>query len=119
MDDYNHRMFALRYAYVLALVVWLGSIVALGAIVAPTTFGVLQSLRPDVGRELAGAVFGTILAVFAHRMRGAATAVQVLRGMVLSLYGFAVFFFVLGEALGRVGLVAAFAASASLPQCLS
>ena len=57
MDDYNHRMFALRYAYVLALVVWLGGIVALGAIVAPTTFGVLQGLRPDVGRELAGAVF--------------------------------------------------------------
>ena len=63
-------MFALRYAYVLALVVWLGSIVALGAIVAPTTFGVLQSLRPDVGRELAGAVFGTILDRFQYVQYG-------------------------------------------------
>jgi uncharacterized membrane protein len=34
---------ALRYIYVLALVVWLGGIVVLGAIAAPTTFQVLQA----------------------------------------------------------------------------
>src|SRR3954454_20755958 len=63
-DDYNHRMLALRYVYVLALVVWLGGMLILGAIVAPTTFEVLQASAGSQGRELAGAVFGTALARF-------------------------------------------------------
>ena len=63
-DDYNHQMLALRYVYVLALVVWLGGMVILGAIVAPTTFEVLQASAGATGRELAGAVFGTALARF-------------------------------------------------------
>ena len=57
-------MLALRYVYVLALVVWLGGMVILGAVVAPTTFQVLQASVPATGRELAGAVFGTMLARF-------------------------------------------------------
>jgi uncharacterized membrane protein len=57
-------MLALRYIYVLALVVWLGGMVVLGAVVAPTTFQVLQASVPAGGRELAGAVFGTALARF-------------------------------------------------------
>ncbi|SRR5712691_1427106 len=63
-DDYNHQMLALRYIYILALVVWLGGMVILGAIVAPTTFDVLQASAGAQGRELAGAVFGTALARF-------------------------------------------------------
>jgi uncharacterized membrane protein len=46
-------MFALRYVYVLALVVWLGGMLMLGAVVAPTTFQVLQASAPATGRELA------------------------------------------------------------------
>src|SRR5688572_7635932 len=61
---YNVRMLALRYAYVLALVLWLGGMVVLGAIVAPATFQVLEASAPAVGRALAGALFGTILARF-------------------------------------------------------
>ncbi len=57
-------MLALRYVYVLALVVWLGGMVILGAVVAPTTFQVLQASVPATGRELAGAVFGATLARF-------------------------------------------------------
>ena len=57
-------MLAVRYAYVLALVVWLGGMVVLGALVAPSVFQVLQSRAPEAGRVLAGAVFGTILARF-------------------------------------------------------
>jgi uncharacterized membrane protein len=57
-------MLALRYVYVLALVVWLGGMVILGAVVAPTTFQVLQASAPDTGRELAGVVFGATLARF-------------------------------------------------------
>lgn len=57
-------MLALRYVYVLALVVWLGGMVILGAVVAPATFQVLQASAPATGRELAGAVFGAALARF-------------------------------------------------------
>ncbi len=51
---YNDGMLALRYVYVLALVVWLGGMVVLGAVVAPTTFQVLQASEPATGRALAG-----------------------------------------------------------------
>jgi uncharacterized membrane protein len=57
-------MLALRYVYVLALVVWLGGMVVLGAIAAPATFQVLQAAEPAGGRALAGAVFGSMLARF-------------------------------------------------------
>jgi len=57
-------MLALRYLYVLALVVWLGGMVVLGALVAPTTFQILQAAAPIEGRMLAGEVFGAILARF-------------------------------------------------------
>lgn len=57
-------MLALRYVYVLALVVWLGGMVALGAIVAPAAFDVLQAADPVGGRALAGEAFGVIVARF-------------------------------------------------------
>jgi uncharacterized membrane protein len=55
---------ALRYVYVLALAIWLGGMVVLGAVVAPTTFQVLQASDPATGRLLGGAVFGAILSRF-------------------------------------------------------
>jgi uncharacterized membrane protein len=64
-------MLALRYVYVLALVVWLGGMVLLGALVAPTTFEVLQGSEPIAGRALAGDVFGAILARFHYVAYGA------------------------------------------------
>jgi hypothetical protein len=60
-------MLALRYVYIVALVVWLGGMVVLGAIVAPTTFQVLQASAPETGRALAGELFGVILARFHYR----------------------------------------------------
>jgi uncharacterized membrane protein len=57
-------MLALRYAYVLALVIWLGGMVVLGAIVAPSTFQLLAARLPDAGRALAGDLFGSMLARF-------------------------------------------------------
>lgn len=57
-------MVVLRYVYLLALVVWLGGMVMLGAVVAPTTFQVLQERQGDAGRVLAGAVFGETLRRF-------------------------------------------------------
>ncbi len=51
----------LRYAYVLALIVWVGGLIAAGAIVAPALFGVLENEAGQAGRALAGAAFGEIL----------------------------------------------------------
>ena len=77
-------MLALRSAYLLALVIWLGGIVVLGALVAPTTFGVLQASAPEAGRALAGEVFGAVVARF-HYVEYAAGAILVvtLAGMRL------------------------------------
>jgi len=54
-------MVVLRYAYVLALVVWVGGLIAAGAFVAPALFEVLQAEAGATGRVLAGAAFGEIL----------------------------------------------------------
>ena len=64
-------MLALRYVYVLALATWLGGMVVLGAVVAPTTFQVLQATDPATGRLLGGAVFGAILSRFHYVAYGA------------------------------------------------
>lgn len=66
-------MLALRYVYVLALALWLGGMVVLGAVVAPTTFQVLQASVPASGRLLGGAVFGAILSRFHYLAYGAGT----------------------------------------------
>ncbi|MCS3731627.1 hypothetical protein [Bradyrhizobium betae] len=77
------------------------TLTAAAAFVGPKTAGVLASFP----------VFGTILAIFAHRISGATMAIQVLRGMVLALYGFATFFFVLGLLLTTAGVLPAFLAA--------
>jgi uncharacterized membrane protein len=57
-------MLLLRYVALLALVVWVGGLVALGAIAAPATFEVIALRQVADGRLLAGAVFGEILRRF-------------------------------------------------------
>ena len=57
-------MLALRYAALLALVTWVGGLVALGAFAAPSAFDVLQAHGGGGGRVLAGAVFGETLRRF-------------------------------------------------------
>lgn len=79
-------MLALRYAYVLALVVWLGGMVLLGAIVAPATFQVLQASEPLNGRALAGELFGVTLARF-HYIAYAAGAVLLLSLGAMAVLG--------------------------------
>lgn len=64
-------MLVLRYVYVLALVVWLGGMVVLGAVVAPATFQVLQASDPVAGRALAGELFGVTIARFHYVAYGA------------------------------------------------
>ena len=79
-------MLALRYAYVLALVVWLGGMVMLGAVVAPTTFQVLQASEPVAGRALAGELFGVTLARF-HYVTYGAGAVLLLSLTAMAVLG--------------------------------
>ncbi len=79
-------MLALRYVYVLALVVWLGGMVVLGAIVAPATFEVLQSSDPVQGRALAGELFGILLARF-HYVAYAAGTLLLVTLVLMALLG--------------------------------
>lgn len=53
----------LRYLYALALVVWLGGMLVIGAIVAPSAFDVLPQQQVS-GRLLAGALVGDVLRRF-------------------------------------------------------
>lgn len=55
-------MLLLRYAGLLALTLWVGGLVVLGGIAAPSLFDVLAG-RPD-HRELAGAIFSEMLRRF-------------------------------------------------------
>ncbi len=57
-------MLALRYAALLALVVWVGGLLALGAIAAPAIFDVTAWRHTPDGRVLAGAIFGETLRRF-------------------------------------------------------
>ena len=89
-----------RMSIVTVLVV---TITATASFLGPKLAGLLASFP----------IFGAILTVFAHRAGGAATATQVLRGVVLALYGFASFFFVLGSLLVNFGILPAFIAAIS------
>lgn len=90
-------------ARMLVVTVLVLTITATASFLGPKLAGVLASFP----------IFGAILTVFAHRAGGAETATQVLRGMVLALYGFAAFFFVLGLFLVTFGILPAFMAAIS------
>ena len=51
----------LRYAYIVALIVWVGGLVTAGAMVAPALFAVLPAEAGPEGRALAGAAFSEVL----------------------------------------------------------
>jgi len=51
----------LRYAALVALAIWIGGMVTLGAIVAPTAFAVVEAQQVEAGRALVGFLFGAFL----------------------------------------------------------
>jgi hypothetical protein len=67
-------MLALRYAAVLALALWTGGLVVIGAVAAPSVFDVLGA-RSAEGRVLAGAVVGALLERFTMIAYGCAAVV--------------------------------------------
>jgi hypothetical protein len=58
------RMLVLRYAALLALVVWIGGLLVLGGIAAPSIFDVIAEKQLANGRLLSGALFGEMLERF-------------------------------------------------------
>jgi len=72
---YNRAVVFLRYVALLALVVLVGGLVALGAVAAPATFDVMAARQIPDGRLLAGAVFGEVLRRFFWVSCGAAVVV--------------------------------------------
>jgi hypothetical protein len=51
-------MRALRYTGLLALVVWIGGLVVLGSVAAPSIFDIVDARHVPDGRIVAGAIFG-------------------------------------------------------------
>ena len=73
----------------------------------------LTGIAPAIGAHLTGLlspfpIYAGVLAIFAHRQSGAAAANNVLRGLLLGLFSFAVFFLVLATGLSRLGVAIAF-----------
>lgn len=88
-------------------------------VVATVFVVLLTGAAPLLGARLAGLVapfplYAAVLAVFAHRMRGATPAIGVVRGLVLGLFAFAVFFFALSELIDPYGIAVAFAVAIGL-----
>jgi Domain of unknown function (DUF4149) len=73
-------MALLRFVAVAALALWVGGLVALGAIVAPTLFDVLETRDGLAGRETAGLIFGSVFEFFIQ-------ASWVLGGIVMTSLG--------------------------------
>jgi len=57
-------MLVLRFATVLAIAVWIGGLLGLGAIAAPAIFEVVSLRQVPDGRMLSGAIFGEVLRRF-------------------------------------------------------
>ncbi len=76
-------------------------------VVAVTSFASLRGARAS-GVVATFPLIGAALGVFAHRAHGPRAGVAVLRGMASALFAFAAFFYVVGLALPRAGLLAAF-----------
>lgn len=76
----------------------------------------ITAAAPPLGPRLAGLVspyplYATVLAVFAHRLQGAESAVSVLRGLLLGMFAFAGFFPTIALLLEPNGVAAAFGAA--------
>jgi uncharacterized membrane protein len=79
-------MLALRYAGLLALVLWVGGLLVLGAIGAPSIFDVLALRQVADDRVLAGAIFGETLRRF-HLLSYACGAVLLVTIVIRAVLG--------------------------------
>jgi hypothetical protein len=79
-------MRALRYAALLALVVWSGGLIALGLVAAPAIFDTVAARQIADGRLVAGAIFGEALRRF-HPVAYACGAVLALSLLARRILG--------------------------------
>jgi uncharacterized protein DUF4149 len=79
-------MLALRYVGLLALVAWVGGLFTLGAIGAPSIFGVIEGRQVSDGRVIAGAIFAETLRRF-HLFSYGCGAVLLATFMVRAVLG--------------------------------
>jgi hypothetical protein len=79
-------MRALRYAALLALVVWSGGLIALGLVAAPAIFETVAARQVADGRLVAGAIFGEALRRF-HPVAYACGAVVALSLLARRILG--------------------------------
>jgi hypothetical protein len=96
----------------------IGNDLPLRMLVAALVVLAITSAAPALGPRLSGLlttypVMASILASFAHRSFGPGAARRVLLGLLMGLYGFAMFFVVLNVSLPTVGIAAAFAMAGS------
>ena len=75
-----------RFATVLAIAVWIGGLLALGAIAAPAIFEVVSLRQVPDGRMLSGAIFGEVLRRF-HLVSYGCGAVIVIALFVRAVLG--------------------------------
>jgi hypothetical protein len=68
-------MLALRYTSLVALAIWVGGLLGLGAVAAPAIFDTISSRQVTDGRVLAGAIFGEVLRRFHLVMYGCGAVV--------------------------------------------
>jgi hypothetical protein len=69
------RMRSLRYAALLGLALWIGGLVTLGGIVAPTAFAIVDARHVESGRLLVGVLFAAFLDRFQFVAYGAGALV--------------------------------------------
>jgi hypothetical protein len=70
----------------LALVFWVGGLLALGGIAAPATFSALTAAHGAAGREMAGLAFGAVLRRF-HVAAYASAAIMVVTLLIMAALG--------------------------------
>jgi hypothetical protein len=79
-------VFAVRYVALAALVVWLGGMLVVALVVAPSTFRALELVDPIDGRVYAGVAFGETLRQF-HRLSYACGAVLLVGLFIMKFIG--------------------------------
>ena len=57
-------MIALRYVYVVALAIWVGGLITIGSVVAPSAFTVLEAISDAGPQSLAATLVGEVLRRF-------------------------------------------------------
>jgi len=79
-------MIALRYVYVVALVLWVGGLITIGSVVAPSAFAVLEPPAAASPESPAATMVGEVLRRF-HMVSYAAAATLVTTLVLMKLVG--------------------------------